>query len=61
MENNMNCKNKPKKCESHVCCKATAALDAEVQSDMNQPDKSLSSLLNKNDAAASGELPTDVN
>ena len=55
----MNCKNKPQKCESHVCCKATAALNESVEKDLQQPDKSLSSLLNDDDAGASGEAPSE--
>ena len=38
-------KDKPKKCESSLCCKATAELDEEVEKDMEKEDASLKELL----------------
>ena len=38
-------KGKPKKCESSLCCKATAKLNEEVEEDMEKEDASLKELL----------------
>lgn len=38
-------KDKPKKCESSLCCKATAKLEEEVEEDMEKEDASLKELL----------------
>ena len=38
-------KDKPRKCESSLCCKATAELDEEVEKDMEKEDASLKELL----------------
>ena len=35
----------PKKCESSLCCKATAKLEEEVEEDMEKEDASLKELL----------------
>lgn len=43
----MNNKNKPTRCEANFVCKASASLNEEVQKEMNEPDKSLSGLLEK--------------
>lgn len=39
-------KNNPTKCETSVCCKATAALNKSVAEDLEQEDKNLQELLN---------------
>ena len=38
-------KDKPKKCESSLCCKATAKLNEEVEEEMEKEDASLKELL----------------
>jgi hypothetical protein len=38
-------KDKPKKCESSLCCKATAKLEEEVEDDMEKEDANLKELL----------------
>ena len=38
-------KDKPKKCESSLCCKATAELNEEVEEEMEKEDASLKELL----------------
>ena len=40
-------KDKPKKCESSLCCKATAKLEEEVEEDMEKEDARLKDLLNE--------------
>jgi len=40
-------KGQPQKCESKVCCKATAQLRAEVVDELMKEDKSLAELLQK--------------
>ena len=42
-------KDKPKKCESSLCCKATAELDEEVEKDMEKEDASLKELLDEDE------------
>jgi hypothetical protein len=37
-------KDKPKKCESSLCCKATAKLEEEVEEDMKKEDAILKEL-----------------
>ena len=44
-EESMNCKKEPQECEAKLCCKATAQLSAEVESEIHAEDKSLSELL----------------
>ena len=36
---------KPVKCESELCCKATAALNKKVEAEMKEEDKPLEELL----------------
>ena len=38
-------KDNPKKCESSLCCKATAKLNEEVEEEMEKEDASLKELL----------------
>jgi hypothetical protein len=38
-------KDRPKKCESSLCCKATAKLNEEVEEEMEKEDASLKELL----------------
>ena len=38
-------KDKPKKCESSLCCKATAKLNEEVEEEMEKEDANLKELL----------------
>ena len=45
LRNGPPCKDKPKKCESSLCCKATAKLEEEVEEDMEKEDASLKELL----------------
>lgn len=40
-------KDKPKKCESSLCCKATAKLNEEVEEEMEKEDASLKELLDE--------------
>jgi len=40
-------KEQPQKCESKMCCKATAQLRAEVVDELMKDDKSLAELLEK--------------
>jgi|AOAMet1_07_M0_10_2_1038527.scaffolds.fasta_scaffold112228_2 hypothetical protein len=40
-------KEQPQKCESKVCCKATAQLKRDLVDDLSKEDKSLSELLKK--------------
>ncbi len=42
-------KKQAQKCESKVCCKATAQLKRDLADDMTKEDKSLSELLEKED------------
>jgi len=48
-------KDKPKKCESSLCCKATAELDEEVEKDMEKEDASLKELLDADIEIQPGE------
>jgi len=41
-------KDKPSKCESSLCCKATAKLNEEVEEEMEKEDASLKELLDAN-------------
>ena len=34
-------------CDSQLCCRATASLDAEVEQELTAPDKSLAEVLDK--------------
>ncbi len=45
----------PKKCESSLCCKATAKLEEEVEEDMEKEDASLKELLNADSDDQNGE------
>ncbi|MDC0297270.1 hypothetical protein OAK92_01720 [Crocinitomicaceae bacterium] len=42
-------KKQPQKCESKICCKATAQLNTEIVDELMKEDKSLSELLEKED------------
>lgn len=48
-------KGKPKKCQSSMCCKATAKLDEEVEKDMEKEDASLKELLDADSDDKDGE------
>lgn len=39
----------PTKCESKICCKATAALNAKVQAELTEEDRNLKALLDEKD------------
>ena len=41
-------KTNPTKCETSICCKATAALNKSVAEDLQKEDKNLEELLNDN-------------
>lgn len=34
-------------CESQLCCRATASLDAEVEQELTAPDKSIADVLDQ--------------
>lgn len=40
-------KEQPQKCESKMCCKATAQLQSQIVDEIMKDDKSLSELLDK--------------
>ena len=42
-------KENPTKCETTICCKATAALDKSVAADLKKEDKNLQELLDDKD------------
>jgi hypothetical protein len=42
-------KKQPQKCESKVCCKATAQLKRDLVDELTKEDRSLSELLEKED------------
>lgn len=44
----MNNKDQPKKCESELCCKATAQLRLDIEKDKCCKDKPLAELLDEN-------------
>lgn len=42
-------KQEPVKCEAKVCCKATAALNAQVNEELKEKDGNLKALLDEKD------------
>lgn len=54
-------KKEPSKCESKLCCKASASLNKSVQADLQKEDKPLGELINEEDISNKhGDDPSEA-